>query len=55
MDQTHINNQFRFQLRKIRGDLMQQCDVFHLTKHAMKYVGYLHEYDISHLPISSSD
>ncbi|CDW80282.1 UNKNOWN [Stylonychia lemnae] len=53
-DQTHINNQFRFHLRQVQGNLLSQCDMFHLGKHAMKFIGYTHQYDISSLPIDSS-
>jgi hypothetical protein len=28
--------------------------MFHIAKHAMKFVAYNHEYDISNLPIDSS-
>lgn len=29
--------------------------MFHVAKHAMKFIGYSHEYDISNLPIDSKD
>jgi len=53
-DQTQNSNQFRFHLRKVPGDLVSQCDIFHLAKHIMKFVAFTHEYDISNLPIDSS-
>ena len=53
-DQTQVNNQFRFNLRKVPNDLLGQCDMFHIAKHAMKFVAFSHEYDISNLPIDSS-
>ena len=53
-DQTQNNNQFGFQLRKVPGDLVSQCDIFHLAKHIMKFIAYTHEYDISNIPIDSS-
>lgn len=28
--------------------------MFHIAKHAMKFVAFSHEYDISNLPIDSS-
>eukprot|EP00347_Sterkiella_histriomuscorum_P014936 403358939 len=54
-DQTQVNNQFRFHLREVDGDLLGQCDMFHTAKHAMKYIGYQNQYDISTLPIDSSN
>lgn len=53
-DQTQVSNQFRFHLRKVANDLVGQCDVFHIAKHAMKFVAFNHEYDISNLPIDSA-
>jgi glutamine synthetase len=54
-DQTHVNNQFRLQLRKVTDDIVGQCDMFHIAKHAIKFIGYTHEYDISSLPIDKED
>ncbi len=53
-DQTQNANQFRFHLRKVPNDLLSQCDMFHIAKHAMKFIAYNHEYDISNLPIDSA-
>ena len=33
---------------------MGQCDIFHIAKHAMKFIAFDHEYDISNLPIDSA-
>lgn len=49
-----MSNQFRFQLRKVTNDLVSQCDMFHIAKHAMKFLAFDHEYDISNLPIDSA-
>jgi glutamine synthetase len=41
-------------LRKVPNDLLSQCDIFHIAKHAIKYVAFNHEYDISNVPIDSA-
>lgn len=33
---------------------MGQCDIFHIAKHAMKFIAFNHEFDISNLPIDSA-
>lgn len=37
-----------------RGNLVEQSDTFHLSKHIMKHVAYAHEYHINFDPINSS-
>lgn len=42
-------------MRQVDGDVLGQCDMFHMAKHAMKHIGYTNQYDISTLPIDSSN
>ena len=41
-EQTNVNNQFRFHLRKVDNDLVGQSDIFHIAKHAIKFIAYNH-------------
>lgn len=49
----NFENQFRFVLRKVTNDLVGQCDMFHIAKHAIKFIAYTHDYDISSVPIDN--
>lgn len=36
---------------KVSNDLLGQCDIFHVAKHAVKYIGFSQGYDVSYIPI----
>lgn len=48
------DNQFQFTIRLVQNDLLAQCDLFHLAKHAIKYLAFTHDYHVSFLPLNSS-
>lgn len=33
---------------------MAQCDIYHIAKHAIKFIGHTHDYDISSVPIDEN-